>query len=249
MGFDEFDFQILQKVSTWTIKDDRLIVPEPNQVSAKKLLKGADRFAVLAKNWDLRMALIDFPGAKRGYEILSGNLDDESCAQWVVSAAQESDFHQPQHSLSSEIDSNPNSLLVIPEQELNEQILQDSSRPTYVNRIFDQENLYANPAATSAQSGKPEFIGQNAYSLNDPDELDRRCDLLSNGEQLREYEYQAWRWYFDEDANRWRLKRMQFVSNFRRLERGINLGKFLQCNEPCWIGQVLVADELVRRAA
>ena len=138
---------------------------------------------------------------------------------------------------------------MIPELEINESLIIDSSRPIYVNRIFDQENLYANPAALAAQGQKPKFIGMTAYSLNDPDELERRCDLLINSEILREYEYQAWRWYFDQDANRWRLKRMYFVSNFRRLDE-INLGKHLQVSgEPLWLGEVLRADELSRRMA
>jgi|SRR5579883_196981 len=145
--------------------------------------------------------------------------------------------------------SDPNLLLIIPEPEIDQSWITEDSKPTYINRIFDQENLYANPAALAAQGQKPKFIGMTAYSLNDPDELEYRCNLLSNGEVLREYEYQAWRWYFDEDANRWRLKRMYFVSNFRRLD-GINLGKHLQIRgESLWLGQVLRADELSRRMA
>ncbi len=68
--------------------------------------------------------------------------------------------------------------MIIPELEINESLIIESSRPIYVNRIFDQENLYANPAALAAQGQKPKFIGMTAYSLNDPDELKRRCDLL-----------------------------------------------------------------------
>lgn len=159
--------------------------------------------------------------------------------------------YQSQNPINNEFgiqnDFDPSLLLDIPELELNPFWITDSSRPTYVNRIFDQENLYANQAALMAQGEKPKFIGTSAYALNDPDELDRRCHFLRNGEILREYEYQAWRWYFDLDANHWGLKRMRFVSNFRRLNR-INLGKHLQVNnEPLWVGQVLTADELPRR--
>ncbi len=145
------------------------------------------------------------------------------------------------------IDYDPNLLLVIPELELSQSLITDVARPTYINRIFDQENLYSNPAALAAQGQKPKFIGMTAYSLNNPDELDQRCALLMNSGILREYEYKAWRWFFDPDANRWRLKQLYFVSNFRRLDR-INLGKFQQVrDEPLWLGQVLRAEELVSK--
>lgn len=146
-----------------------------------------------------------------------------------------------------QIDYDPSLLLVIPELELNQSLLVDVTRPTYITRIFDQENLYANAAALAAQGQKPRFIGMTAYTLNNPDELERRCDLLMNSEILREYEYKAWRWFFDVDANRWSLKELYFVSNFRRLDR-INLGQYLQVrDEPLWLGQVLRTDELVSR--
>jgi hypothetical protein len=140
-------------------------------------------------------------------------------------------------------------LFSLPEHEITEAMLCDSSRPTYVNRIFDQENLFANDAALEAQGRKPKFLGQTAYSLNDVDELERRCSYLTSGELLTEYSYQAWRWYFDTNAGRWRLKRMAFVSNFRRIDN-CNLGRHLQVrNEPMWLGQVLCADELTQRIA
>lgn len=140
-------------------------------------------------------------------------------------------------------------LLFVPEPELTEPLVYNASKPTYINRIFDQENLFANPAALEAQGQKPKFVGMTGYALNDPDELDRRCNFLINGEILQEYEYEAWRWYFDLEANRWMLKRMYFVSNFRRINH-INLGKHLQFRDtPCWLGEVLRADELPRRAA
>jgi hypothetical protein len=138
-------------------------------------------------------------------------------------------------------------LFSLPEHQITEPMLCDSSRPTYINRIFDQENLFANDAALEAQGRKPKFLGQTAYSLNDVDELERRCSLLMSGEILYEYNYQAWRWYFDANAGRWRLKRMAFVSCFRRID-SCNLGRHLQVrSEPMWLGQVLQADELTQR--
>jgi hypothetical protein len=142
-----------------------------------------------------------------------------------------------------------NSILIIPEIELRESHLENSSKPIYINRIFDQENLYANPAALEAQGQKPKFLGQTAYSLNDVSELEARCGYLLSGETLGEYEYKAWRWYFDADAGRWRLKRMAFVSNFRKIN-SCDLGRHLKVkDEPLWFGEVLSAVELAQRKA
>ncbi len=143
----------------------------------------------------------------------------------------------------------PGDLFLLPEHDITESLVCESNRPTYINRIFDQENLFANEAALEAQGQKPKFLGQTAYSLNDVDELERRCAFLIGGEALQEYEYQAWRWHFDANAGRWRLKRMSFVSNFRRID-SCNLGRHLQVkNDPMWLGQVLQADELTQRMA
>jgi hypothetical protein len=53
------------------------------------------------------------------------------------------------------------------------------------------------------------------------------------------YYHPSERWYFNADAGRFRLKRMQLVSNFRLL-RSFN-------GVPCWLGQVQQATELSRR--
>lgn len=256
--FDKLDFQVLAKVWTWRFEDKKLVIPEINKAGADNLLdKAGERLAVLAEKLGLKMALIKFPGANRGYEILTSltNTDDAvndcACTDLILSISSGHSNEDQSRSvpLNTPIDNDTDLMLSLPEQELNESLLVDSSLPTYVNSIFDQENLFANSAALAAQGQKPKFLGQTAYALNDVDELDRRCNFLMNGEFLKEYEYLAWRWYFDQDANRWRLKRMSFVSNFRRVD-SINLGRHLQVKDtPCWLGQVLRADELLQRMA
>jgi PAS domain-containing protein len=130
--------------------------------------------------------------------------------------------------------------LFTPEQELSIGALEQSPLATYINAIKSQKKFYANPVALDAQGKPPEdFLDGNAYDLNDPDELDSRTSRIATGETLRSYEYEAWRWYFDADAERFRLKRMQFTSNFRLLNSFNGV--------PCWLGQVLEASELSRR--
>ncbi len=138
--------------------------------------------------------------------------------------------------------SDPDVILSIREEELSIALLESANKPTYINAIRSQKKFYANPAALEAQ-GKPpeEFLDGNAYDLNDPDELDRRTERISRGETLRAYEYEGWRWFFDPNAGRFRLKRLALVSNFR-LIRSFN-------GVPCWLGQVLEANELTNRQA
>jgi PAS domain-containing protein len=131
-------------------------------------------------------------------------------------------------------------ILTIPEKELAIASLENSPLPTYINAIASQKKFYANPTALAAQGKPPEdFLTGNAYDLNDPDELDYRTSRIASGETLRAYEYEAWRWYFDADAGRFRLKRMQLVSNFRLLTSFNGV--------PCWLGQVIQASELTKR--
>lgn len=131
-------------------------------------------------------------------------------------------------------------ILTIPEKELAIASLENSPLPTYINAIASQKKFYANSTALAAQGKPPEdFLTGNAYDLNDPDELDYRTSRIASGETLRAYEYEAWRWYFDGDAGRFRLKRMQLVSNFRLLTSFNGV--------PCWLGQVIQASELTRR--
>lgn len=146
---------------------------------------------------------------------------------------------------SSDIDQaiafpSPELISTIPQQDLRLGILEQSPLPTYINAIRSQKKFYANPAALTAQGKPPEdFLDGNAYDLNDPDELDYRTSRVASGETLRAYEYQAWRWYFDAEAGRFRLKRMQLISNFRLLNSFNGV--------PCWLGQVIEATELTRR--
>ncbi|MBD2180607.1 hypothetical protein H6S82_01980 [Planktothrix sp. FACHB-1355] len=107
--------------------------------------------------------------------------------------------------------------------------------PVYINQISDQRVVFANPAALAAQGKKPiEFLGESAAALNDPDELERRDAMLIRDGFLSEYQYNALRWYKDEETQLWRRKRMNFCSNFRRIN-------FL--GESCRLAIVLQAVE------
>ncbi len=189
-------------------------------------------------------------GHKKAYIYYLGNPGKVKIFEVPASLAhtEETEISKPNLVMSPQ-SKTTDDLFLLPEHEITSSLASESTRPTYINRIFDQENLFANEAALEAQGQKPKFLGQTAYSLNDVDELERRCAFLITGETLREYEYQAWRWYFDATAGRWRLKRMAFVSNFRRID-SCNLGRYLQVkNDPMWLGQVLQADELTQRMA
>ena len=232
-------------------RSDRLIIEAPNKSAACKLIDEAiAQLACSVARLNYKDVLVRFPGGDRPFRIPVAMASEflqpvESLlSQLTNSASQQSQDpknsdENPQARL---IDQEPNALLAIPELELNYSALYNSERPTYISQLVDQVNVFANPAALAAQGKKPsEFLGQNAYALNEPEELEYRCDRISSNETLREYEYQAWRWYFDLNANRWRLKRMAFVSNFRLLRNYLG--------QPCWLGQVLNAEELQTRMA
>jgi len=94
----------------------------------------------------------------------------------------------------------------------------NSTLPEYLTSLFDREILWCNPAALLAnQKTLRQFQGTNAASLSDPNELDRRCEILTRNESLTEYEYQGFRWFFDEDARIYRRKGMQFVGSFKTI--------------------------------
>jgi len=119
-------------------------------------------------------------------------------------------------------------LINVPEPLITLQLLEDSDLPTYINAIATQKKLYANHTALNAQGQPPEmFLQGNAYDLNDVEELDYRTARVASGEKLVEYDYQAWHWFFDIEAGRFRLKRMQFHSNFKQIQF---------CGQPCWFG-------------
>ncbi|MCD8488278.1 MAG: hypothetical protein LRZ84_16470 [Desertifilum sp.] len=113
-----------------------------------------------------------------------------------------------------------------------------SKNPVYITDLQTQSVLFANPAALAAQSkSAPQFIGESAHLLNDPDELYQRdCWLTETGgtKRLEDYEYQAFRWFLDPDTGLWRRKRMEFVSNFKVV-------RFL--GSLCRMGMVLQAVE------
>ncbi len=119
--------------------------------------------------------------------------------------------------------------------ELDFNALNQSANAIYISQLEDQTNLYANRTALLAQGKKPkEFLGQSACALNDEEELARRCHLIYNDGGLNEYGYSALRWFHEPSTGFWRRKRMNFISNFRKLE---------YLGELCWIGEVLVAEE------
>lgn len=126
----------------------------------------------------------------------------------------------------------------IPELNFDFYALYRSKNPVYITEMSTQKVLFANPSALMSQGKTPsEFIGESAYLLNDPDELEQRDKFLVEPEgtgELTNYEYGGWRWHRDEESGLWRLKRMNFVSSFRVVN-------FL--NAQCRLGEVLSAEE------
>lgn len=124
----------------------------------------------------------------------------------------------------------------LPIQELTLDLMERSQLPTYINSIKTTQKLYTNMAGANAQGMPPEqFLAINsALDLNDAPEFDRRIHAIATEGQLVEYDYMAWRWFFDPEEGRFRTKRMSFVSNFRKI-------RF--CGQDCWMGQVLQAQE------
>ena len=115
--------------------------------------------------------------------------------------------------------------------------LYQGANPVYINDLQTQTNLWCNTAALQAQGKKPQefLIVQSAFALNYEDELDNRCRQLRNDGRLVEYAYQALRWFQETDTSIWRRRKMQFVSNFWKVE---------YLSEQCWLGEVLQATPL-----
>ncbi|MEC4896333.1 MAG: hypothetical protein SAL07_25485 [Oscillatoria sp. PMC 1051.18] len=195
---------------------------------------------ILDRAWEKIAKLCANQGFKQAWLYGEGNKRYCIPADFVSCSDRSNNNDDDNQPLNISTNSNPDAINRIPEEELTIGMLERSSLPTYINAIKTQKKFYANLVALNAQ-GKPpeEFLEGNAYDLNDPDELDYRTSLIVNDERLRSYEYQAWRWYFDGDAGRFRLKRMHFVSSFRLL-RSFN-------GVPCWLGQVEQANELQSR--
>ncbi|MGB3512980.1 MAG: hypothetical protein WBA93_27960 [Microcoleaceae cyanobacterium] len=189
---------------------------------------GVDRIDYLLDNaWD---KIADASAAKGYSQVLLYGTDGR---QYKISA----NLSGGSQSLPPQVSSESSKLLInVPEPLITLQLLEDSDLPTYINAISTQKKLYANPTALNAQGQPPEmFLQGNAYDLNDVEELDYRTSRIANGEKLTEYAYQAWRWFFDTEAGRFRLKRMQFHSNFKQIQF---------CGQSCWLGQVLEAVEI-----
>jgi hypothetical protein len=208
----------------------------PTELAENLVDKAWDKISRLCANRGYRCAYIYAEGNNgepKRYRVpadFSASLSESAENSQVLGASDE----------SSTSTFNPDTILTIPEQELTLNALERSPLATYINAIKTQKKFYANSTALTAQGKPPEdFLDGNAYDLNEPDELDYRTSRIASGEALRAYEYEGWRWYFDANAGRFRLKRMQLVSNFRLL-RSFN-------GVPCWLGQVLQATELTRR--
>ena len=96
--------------------------------------------------------------------------------------------------------------------------LYNSPYPVYINSLEDQSVLFLNPAALNSQGRKPSDLNLlNAYSLNYEDELQSRDRHLKTSLKIDEYEYQALRWYQNEEGI-WLRKKMDFLGNFKKVE-------------------------------
>lgn len=165
------------------------------------------------------------------------NLEDSNLEDSNLGANNSSEFC---NSVGGDSVGGNDSPLIIPPdlpiQELTLDLMEQSQLPTYINSIRSTQKLYCNVAGANAQGMPPEqFLAINsALDLNDAPEFDRRIHAIATEGQLTEYEYMAWRWFFDLEAGRFRTKRMSFVSNFRKIQ---------YCGQDCWMGQVLQAQE------
>lgn len=103
----------------------------------------------------------------------------------------------------------------LPSVDLNE--LYDCEYPVYINSLIDQRTLFFNPASISAQNTPPkELMDCVLLSLNYPDELEKRLNLLSREKNLKEYSFEGLRWNqqkADDGTILWRRKRMKFIQN------------------------------------
>ncbi len=120
--------------------------------------------------------------------------------------------------------------------ELDWTAIQGGATPVYITQLADQHNLYLNHAAVLAQSGKPpaEFLSATAHALNFEEELSSRCARIEQDGELTDYPYEAMRWFRDEQG-RWIRRRMQFFSNFWKVN---------YLGQECWLGEVLQATPL-----
>jgi hypothetical protein len=199
---------------------------------------------ILENGWEK----VSLSASQRGYEEILIYCEDGNRypipAYSNSSSVSSSSAPDPQENEPSSVNDKstsiqPSRLLEIPVEELNLFHLENSRLATYINVIETTKKLYVNPAGANAQGMPPDrFLSINScLDLNDPPEFERRMDLVVRDRILTAYENEAWRWYFDPEAGRFRLKRMKFIADFRFIR---------YAGQNCWLGQVLQADLISR---
>lgn len=125
--------------------------------------------------------------------------------------------------------------IVIPSLSIDLNEAYNSDKPNYITSLRDRTVLWCNPAALIAnQKTLRQFVGENAASLNEPEELDKRCEMLSGGDRLIDYSYRAYRWFLEEGTGIYRRKQMDFISSFSPIADFFG--------EPCYHSVVLSAE-------
>jgi PAS domain-containing protein len=211
---------------------DSICIYAPDEAIACELSDSLYWLASWAKTLNKRDARVFYPGCRKPYQIP---------ARWAIAEASTS---------SEEIDRpSPNLLSLTPQPkeqrlrgiiqsvaELDWNAVFNGGNPIYITQLHDQRNLFLNQAAVNAQSGKPpaEFLAGTAHTLNFEDELVNRCEHLIVDGSLSLYEYEAMRWFLD-DRGLWVRRKMQFVSNFWKVD---------YLGQPCWMGEVLQAEAI-----
>ncbi|MBP0021083.1 MAG: hypothetical protein J7647_26465 [Cyanobacteria bacterium SBLK] len=111
-----------------------------------------------------------------------------------------------------------------------------SPHPGYIIAMHNEMLLLANNAALKAnQKTLDQFVGENAATLNFPEEFEQRKRLLRMDGKLTNYEYKAMNWY--KDGKDWRRKKMNFVADIQLIEFG---------GITCRLGIDLMAEETNR---
>lgn len=144
---------------------------------------------------------------------------------------------QPANNLGQQVPA-ANTNLVIPELDLDFNGIYYNEHPILFFDFEDGDIIFANLAAVRAQNKKlKKLLGSSAASLNFPEELERRTLRVWRGEQLREYENEAMRWFWDEQLKIYRRKRMRFTSN---------AGKINFAGTDCWYSHTVNAEDTGR---
>jgi len=203
----------------WALKQNIAIINAPSERAALILLENSfDKLAITAAKIKGQV-LVKWLGCDEPFKITAemANIPNE-----------------PRETAKKNLESSE-SELIIPELEIDLNSIYNNPLPVYINQLSDQKVLFANPAALKAQGKKPaEFLGESAAALNEPEELEYRDSLIIKDSFLNEYRYNALRWYKEPETHLWRRKRMEFYSNFRKIN---------YLGEPCRLAVVLEAVE------